>query len=941
MAYNRFLGQNGFRGVDFTSHPSLVHPDRLADALNVWKDYKSGQGSAIETFPGYRQLAKGTGKVYGIFRYRVDGVDYILAHIGTSLCYFKQNDISEGVSLTPICLPPSEEGVDPQEITLADAKSSGFQFGNRFYLIDGTSYIRVSTTKDSKGKISLVAEDVKEGFAYTPTTFINGVEHEQRNMLIDEEYQEYETLSANEYVGGYDFQFRFVEKNKTCFITKVEVLDKPSPTIFIPIYKMFHGEKYIVSRIENNAFQGINSIYTVVLPETVTSIGRYAFEKCNNLTTVYFPAKNTGRVIDMWAFLDCTNLETIYISYGEQDNCLLIKQNAFLRAENVKIVKYEPTGAISEIEWDYENDAAKVTVESTTENPFAAYEIKIPIYSKCKRIKSVFVDGQEIPNAESEIVYYLPNKDGDIITSILICGNISSFFGKTAKITIETDPKHFSSSKYTPFLSAQSGYEGTAQEAILGCTICTQFDGRVFFTGNPALPNTVFYTQRDNTGHNNPFYIGTYNFFDTGIGQTPNSAMIATGSNLIVFKGDTVQDGSINLYQGVDGTDNILPRFYVRQQGLAGVGCLGAACNFADDPVFISKRGLDAVGLQTVNLERSVQHRSTNVDRKLTSEDLAHAQLTEWEGYLVLLVPGGRVYLADSRQLFTNAAGYMEYEWYFLDDIGAYEGDETAFAYSSVFPEGYGEKEGYSLYETPDAPVPERILLEKEGLDPVKSVGADPNNSLYYLEQEGKKYLVYKTGEKIGGTFYPASCIVGIDDYLIFGTENGAICVFNTDKRGTMAANDKGIDTRDIIPREYFSHMGHRYLSTIILALENAGVPNMAKNTVKRTVVLKAKDIFGSVFKWNVRTDRKVFGTNPDVAMAKGEISNAVTDLDFLEFQYINFDTSYDGALIVLNEKKKRYVEKQYAFFSDGYCRPFGIYHIAYQYEIQGKVKNR
>ena len=104
----------------------------------------------------------------------------------------------------------------------------------------------------------------------------------------------------------------------------------------------------------------------------------------------------------------------------------------------------------------------------------------------------------------------------------------------------------------------------------------------------------------------------------------------------------------------------------------------------------------------------------------------------------------------------------------------------------------------------------------------------------------------------------------------------------------------------DIIPRRYYSHMDRRYLSYIYLAQENAGVPNMAKNTVKRSVVIKAKDIFGSIFKWNVKTDRQPFG---DVA----EIATAMPDLSALEFSAFLFDTSYDGAIIALNEKKKRY----------------------------------
>ena len=98
--------------------------------------------------------------------------------------------------------------------------------------------------------------------------------------------------------------------------------------------------------------------------------------------------------------------------------------------------------------------------------------------------------------------------------------------------------------------------------------------------------------------------------------------------------------------------------------------------------------------------------------------------------------------------------------------------------------------------------------------------------------------------------------------------------------------------------------------------------------------MLKAKDIFGSLFKWNVKTDRRPFG---DVA----EVAASMPDFTEFEFGLLVLDTTRDGSIIVINEKQKRYVEKQYAFFSDEYCRPFGIYHISYQYEIQGKVKNR
>jgi hypothetical protein len=51
--YNTYYGD--FRGVDFSSDHSLVSPNRFAYLVNMYKDYKSKTGNAIETIPGYRK----------------------------------------------------------------------------------------------------------------------------------------------------------------------------------------------------------------------------------------------------------------------------------------------------------------------------------------------------------------------------------------------------------------------------------------------------------------------------------------------------------------------------------------------------------------------------------------------------------------------------------------------------------------------------------------------------------------------------------------------------------------------------------------------------------------------------------------------------------------------------------------------------------------------
>lgn len=53
--YSRYYG--GFRGVDFSNDHTQINQSRLAYLVNMYKDYKSGQGEALETIAGFRRRA--------------------------------------------------------------------------------------------------------------------------------------------------------------------------------------------------------------------------------------------------------------------------------------------------------------------------------------------------------------------------------------------------------------------------------------------------------------------------------------------------------------------------------------------------------------------------------------------------------------------------------------------------------------------------------------------------------------------------------------------------------------------------------------------------------------------------------------------------------------------------------------------------------------------
>ena len=73
----------------------------------------------------------------------------------------------------------------------------------------------------------------------------------------------------------------------------------------------FEGNQYAVTKINEKVFSGNTNLESVVLPESLTTLGDYAFNLCRNLESVKIP--NTVTSIKHRAFQYCCNLESIII----------------------------------------------------------------------------------------------------------------------------------------------------------------------------------------------------------------------------------------------------------------------------------------------------------------------------------------------------------------------------------------------------------------------------------------------------------------------------------------------------------------------------------------------------------------------------------------------------------------------------------------------------
>lgn len=84
-----------------------------------------------------------------------------------------------------------------------------------------------------------------------------------------------------------------------------------------------------ITTIGQYAFYTCSSLTDVYIPNSVTSIGQYAFEKCSSLTDVYI--SNSVTSIEQYAFKDCNNLTSVTV---EWDDPISIGTNCFSNAAN-------------------------------------------------------------------------------------------------------------------------------------------------------------------------------------------------------------------------------------------------------------------------------------------------------------------------------------------------------------------------------------------------------------------------------------------------------------------------------------------------------------------------------------------------------------------------------------------------------------------------------
>lgn len=196
------------------------------------------------------------------------------------------------------------------------------------------------------------------------------------------------------------------------------------------------------------------------------------------------------------------------------------------------------------------------------------------------------------------------------------------------------------------------------REKIEKCTILQMFDNRVFFSGNPEYPNMIWHCSLED-----PSYCSDLDYYNEGLDTARVKGLVAGNNALWAFKEPS--QANTTVFYHTPTIDSEYGKIYPYVHSSISTGCIGKAINFNDDIVFFSERGMEGIS-GDVTTEQVVAHRSSLVDRKLIAEtNYEDMILEEWEGYLMVFIDN-KVYLADSRAMFTNE-NHVEYEWFYWE----------------------------------------------------------------------------------------------------------------------------------------------------------------------------------------------------------------------------------------------------------------------------------
>ncbi|MEG2116633.1 MAG: hypothetical protein RRZ69_03000, partial [Clostridia bacterium] len=361
------------------------------------------------------------------------------------------------------------------------------------------------------------------------------------------------------------------------------------------------------------------------------------------------------------------------------------------------------------------------------------------------------------------------------------------------------------------------------KEMVVNMQRGAMFDGRLFLTKNDGFKNTVVYSGLQDYTH-----FPELNYIEIGEDDSKIMDILVMGNELLVLKGDSQSGSQFILTPFETGFANN-PKAY-KATGIGGA--VGAVCdgfNFMSEPVYLSRLGVKGIASPNLKQLRAIENRSSLINSELLFKNIKDAKMFEWCGYLCVYVDGV-MYLGDSRLRFSSELGEREYEWFKIDNVGAFDGQYQRFDFATNLPTylngivKLAPKELLKEFANPpkDDGTAVRVVTKK-------SVVVDGATAFYYtVEVEGnlavglidggieyqtvkEEYLVTPCEDCIGGKFNAATDVISHLDNIYFGN-NGSFFSYNFDLKKSGELEER-----------WYSFDGRVIKNGIATALDNVG----------------------------------------------------------------------------------------------------------------------
>ena len=151
-----------------------------------------------------------------------------------------------------------------------------------------------------------------------------------------------------------------------------------------------------VEKISYNTFAQCDNLETVILPETMTSLGTYCFGSCDNLKNITLPAGIT--TIPSAAFEDCTSLETLVIP----DDVTSIEASAFHNSALKNVIMSNNVQTIGNNAFQNCNSLEVITL------PSSLTTIGTRAFKDCDNLTTVINETSSLTALENEIFMNCP-----------------------------------------------------------------------------------------------------------------------------------------------------------------------------------------------------------------------------------------------------------------------------------------------------------------------------------------------------------------------------------------------------------------------------------------------------------------------------------------------------------------------------------------------------